>query len=311
MAVTILNNDFVLDAFGLPATLSCPIEVNQTSDPGITGFTVTYYENDNVTPLISNFPFTATVVQISSQQYRIDVTNYSATAIFGFKYRLTLTSSTGSTVDVYIVIGYSTNLVPTLWSNSPQTTDPLENFGEHLALTTPNANLVFRALFNATINAYEQIKNYIKYYSFKHKYLNDIIDLSIHGITPIASDTVVTYDANNNIETITTTYSGRIVKITNTYASSTITRLRKRNGSYTDLDSNTISLLDTFTVDIINGSSQLLYRLATVTINRSTGVYTNHLLSDYVESAGDTDPSNILSDYKYYRTSLMTGWTVE
>ena len=38
--------------------------------------------------------------------------------------------------------------------------------------------------------------------------------------------------------------------------------------------------------------------------------YSNPYLSDYVEANGDTDPSNMLSDYKYYRGYFITGWTV-
>jgi hypothetical protein len=69
-------------------------------------------------------------------------------------------------------------------------------------------------------------------------------------------------------------------------------------------------------VNAIDSSGNLIYNLGTVTLTRSSTptIYSIPYLKDYDSTlASDviaTDPDNILSDYKYYQTNTITGWTV-
>ena len=201
-------------------------------------------------------------------------------------------------------------MIPTNWDNSTQVTSDIQDFGQHNQLITATANNVFRSLLNTSLTALGQAKNAIKYYSFKNKYLNDIIDTVINGATPNPSNVVLTSDTNNNITAMNIIYDNRIVLITYNYIEADVERLQKRGAIYTLIDTTQATLLNSFTIDIVNSGGALIHRLATVQINRSYSIYFNQYLSDYIPVNGPDDPSNILSDYKYYRSNLITGWTV-
>ena len=302
---------FKVDISNLPETIDIPLTMDQSSDAEITECAVTYYDIDNITVITTDLPFMAVIAKGDSQNYILTISNYSASVIFGFNYRLTLTSDTSSTFDIYLELNFASKLIPTNWDNSNQSIDDISNFNSHKSLTTLTVNEIFRGLLNTSLTALGQVKNLIKFYYFKNRYLNDIIELTLAGINPEANSTTVSYNSDSKITTMIIVYAGRIIKITYTYTNISIVRLRKRGTVYTVLDDTGISsLVSSFTVAVVDSSDNVLYTLGTVTINRAETVYSNPYLSDYIEANGDTDPSNILSDYKYYRGYFITGWTV-
>lgn len=302
---------FKVDVSDLPETITIPLTLDQSSDAGITGCSITYYDIDNITAITTNLPFTATIVKVDTQNYNLVITGYSSSVIFGFNYKLTLTSNTSSAFDIYLELDFASKLIPDNWSNSSQLIGNISNFDAHKSLTSLTANEIFRSLLNTSLTSLGQVKNLIKYFYYKNRYLNDIIDLAMNGISPEANTSTITYNADGKISTVKITYANRIVKISYTYTNISIVRLRKRGSIYTVLDDTGISsMVSSFNISIVDSSDNVLYTLGTVTISRAETIYSNPYLSDYVEANGDTDPSNILSDYKYYRGYFITGWTV-
>lgn len=305
------DNIFKVDISDLPDSIAIPLTLDQSSDAGITGCNVTYYDVDNITVITTDLPFDAYISKEDSQNYILTINNYSASAIFGFNYRLTLTSNTSSTFDVYVELNFASKLTPDYWDNSSQSITDISNFNSHKSLTTLTVNEIFRSLLNTSLTALGQVKNLVKFYYFKNRYLNDIIELTLAGINPETNTTTVTYNSDSKITSSKIVYEGRIVKITYNYTNISVIRLRKRGAVYTVLDDTGISsLLSSFTVAVVDSNDVVLYTLGTVTINRAETIYSNPYLSDYIEANGDTDSSNILSDYKYYRGYFITGWSV-
>lgn len=315
-----LENNLKLNASGLNigsgATLTTNLTLDQRNIIPAT-FTVTVPPNGD-----ASVPYSATLIKITDQICQLTITFDQPIANVHFGENRTLViSSTSGNFNLNVEINYTNAFSSNNWTNTTAslTIDDVD-FKSPLNSTSINNRLL--SLLHSAITSLNQIKNYIQYYSFKEKYLSDIIDFALaSGNSMEPSTTTITTNANNNITSILKVYAtGRNrterILITYTYNDYDLIRLRKRDSVYTELYTDSINLLSSFTVDAVDSSNNLIYRLGTITINRSLSseIYSNPFLFDYNDSLPieivDKDPDNILSDYKYYKTYGITGWTV-
>lgn len=322
MSLNFIENDLKLDASGIniggSGTITTTLTLDQRNTIPAT-FTVTVPNNVDD----DSIPYTATLVKGTDNQtctLTITFSQPAANVRFGTTRTLTVSSSSGD-FSLNVEINYTNAYIANNWTNATASTT-LDNFSNKANLTSSPLNTKLLALLQSATNSLNQVKNYIKYYSFREKYLSDIIDFAIaSGSSMEATTGTITSNSDNNIISIVKDYEvGRNrterIKIEYTYGNYSIIRLRKRDSTYTELETTTMSLLDSFIVKAIDGSNNTIYKLGTVTITRSVTptIYSNPYLLDYDDSLPletiDTDPDNILSDYKYYKTNVITGWTV-
>ena len=311
--LTFLETNLKLDASGLNigggGVLTATLTVDQRYPiPTTPSFSVT----------VPGTAYSATVTKVTSQYCTLTITfNHPVASVhFGEIKTLVITETTNGSCNLNVEINYANDFVVSNWANSEASTsiDDIELRGP---LTSVSLNNRLRALLNTGVTALNQANNYIKYYSYKQKYLSDIVDFAIAGGSSLeSSSSAITYNTDGNITSIITTYANRKIKVTYTYASRSIKRLRKRNDVYSELTDETISLLDTLSVDTIDSSNLVIYNLGKIQINRSNTLTTYSIpyLKDYDATLPsdtiNTDPDNMLSDYKYYKTFTIIGWTI-
>lgn len=320
--LSFLENALKLDASGLNigggGQLIATLTLDQRSSIAISTFTVTVPPNED-----ASTPFSVTLVKTSSQLCTLTITfNQPIQNVrFGKNRTLLITANNSETFNLDIEINYTNSFSSSNWSNASAITD-LDDIDFKGPLTSASLNNRLLALLHSAITSANQIKNIFKYYSFKEKYLSDIIDFAISaGSSLEPSTSIITNNSNGDITSIIINYNtGRNrtekIKITYTYGDYTIKRLRKRNSTYTELTTEMISLLNSFRVDAIDNSENIIYNLGVITINRSADytIYNIPYLKEYNATLPpetiDIDPDNLLSDYKYYKTYTITGWTV-
>ena len=328
MSLAFLETSLLLDASGLTIggssnnTLTSTLTIDQRSSSGaLTAFTVAVSANTDTT-----YPFTPTLATSTDTKTCVLTLTFNqpiANVHFGNIYTLTITGADASTYSLTVEVNYANNYSDTNWTNTTNSSLLVADLDNKSSLSSLPLNNKLRSLLQSALTGLNQAYNYIKYYSYKEKYLNDIIDFAIAaGSSYESSSSVVTYNTAGQIATITTSYGNtsrartQNIIISYTYSNYTLNRLQLRSGIYSTLTTETISLISSFTVNAIDSSGNLVYNLGTITINRSSTptIYSIPYLLDYNSTlASDviaTDPDNILSDYKYYQTNTITGWTV-
>jgi hypothetical protein len=328
MSLAFLETGLLLDASGLTIggssnnTLTSNLTIDQRStSTALTSFTVTVSANTDTT-----LPFTPILAtSIDGKVCVLTLTfNQPITSVhFGNTYTLTITGADASTYTLSVIVNYANNYSDTNWTNTTNSSLLVADLDNKSSLSSLPLNNKLRSLLQSALTGLNQAYNYIKYYSYKEKYLNDIIDFAIAaGSSYESSTSTVTYNTSGQVATITTTYGNtsrprtQNIIISYTYANYTLNRLQLRSGIYTTLTTETVSLISGFTVNAIDGSGNLVYNLGTITLNRSLTptIYSIPYLLDYNSTLSSdviaTDPDNILSDYKYYQTNTITGWTI-
>lgn len=319
-----LETDLKVDASGLSigsgATISIPLTIDQRSTPAaLASFTVSVPNNSDTT-----VPFGISIVKTNTKICTLTVTFNQplANVHFGDVRAITITGADSSTYSLNLEIDNAVPYADVNWTNSADSLS-IADFNLRAPLTSLSLNNVLRPLFQAVITSLNQARLFIKFYAYKYKYLTDIIDFAIAAGSSFEPSTgTVTFNTDGSIATILTAYSNsnrprtQNIKITYTYSSYTLNRLQLRSGSYSILTTETVSLLSSFSIDAVDGSGNVIYNLGVVTVNRSSSptVYAVPYLLDYNPSLSSdtvaTDPGNILSDYKYYQTNTIIGWTV-
>lgn len=318
-----LDNKYVIDASG-HAFSGEVIELflyysNVTIPP--TSFTIQQYEIDNLTILDPiRQPYTITVNP--SDNYRALLTiqfNYGSTEInFGLSRKITITPDTGTAIDIYLTVDYVNQLREASWTNASDIVG-VEDIAFHGPFVSTTVNTILKAIYEVGLTAWNLITQFLTKYSFNDRYLSDIIDLAISANVALdPATTVITYNTDNTINTLITTYTGKYrsilrntkLRLSYGYAPQTVTRLQKRTVSgvttFTAQESSTVNMLNILTIDALDDSDVLLYNLAVITVNRTTQQYINPYLTDY-DINSNPDP---IADYKYYSMPVMTGWTV-
>ena len=283
--------------------------------------TVDIYDESNV-KLTANFPFTITTQSISASKiiFKITFDQPVANVKVGAIRKITIKAASGDTADVNLQVNYSGSYQSALWANSDDTleTDDIDLRGP---LTSKYINNRLKNILYTALAGVNRALEIVKKFNFKERYLSDLVDaIVLSGANPESSTNAIAYNADGSINTITSTYSTRTrfpnVKTFFTYASTSIQRVIKRSGSETYLTAETISVLSGIRVDAVDENGNTIFNIANVSITRNPDwfTYSSPFLKDYNDTlpieTRDSDPDNILSDYKYYRTHNITGWTV-
>lgn len=336
MSLTFLENTLYIDASGFTfggggtsIVLGLTLDQRSTIPTSFTSFDI--YDVDGSTILSSNFPFTINSLLkngSSNQNWLLTLTfdQSSDNIKFNFKRKIVLHANTGNTYTLYIIVDYANAYTLSSWTNDNSDITSLTEIDLHEGQISTNLNDRLKALLHTSLDGWNNAKNSIKYYYYKNKYLNDIIDVAVGvGVLPEKATGTITLNANGDISTLLINYPdrsfGNNILITFTYSSGsnyTISRMQKRSGviNPTPIESKIISLLNSFRIDSVDGSNNVIYNLAQVVITRSVNVLTVPFLSDYDSSlpSDSTDTAalaaNMLSDFKYYQTNTITGWTV-
>lgn len=318
--LSFLESSVAVDAsgksFGGADTVTANLTLDRRSSQAITSFTVAVPANGD-----SSVPYTATLTQISGYDYLLTIAldNPLANVHINEKRTLVITSNTSETFDLICEINFADPFILSNWSNSAEDV-VLTNIDNQSPDTTQTFNKRIRGLLRSAITGLNKAKYTIDRYKFRRN-LPDIIEFAIStGCLQLPSSAAITLTADGDIATCTTTYTSadrgvsQLILITYTYAPQTIKRLIKRSGNYQEVSTESINLLDTITVDALDGSSNIIYRIGTVTLNRVETIVPIPYLLDYNDTLPpetiNTDPDNIISDYKYYKTFTITGWTV-
>lgn len=316
--LTFLENDLKFDASGLT------IGVGSTSK---VSYTLTLDQNSTIpntfTVTTSGSPFTPTLTKINNQEYLLELTLNQplANIKFNTNHVLHIVADTTDTTDINVEINYANSFSESNWQNSADaiSVDDIDWKGPFTSLSLNNR---LRSILTNAINALNQARLNTKFYFFKEKYLSDIIEFAIEaGSTVEDSTAVITYNSDGTIDSIIKSYgSGRLrnqkIEIVYNYSNFNVTRIQKRGVVETTLETTVVSLVTSFDINALNNSGNLIYKLGTVTINRtgSPALYSVPYLKDYVDTGNplvdDILPDNIMSNYKYYKTNTITGWTV-
>lgn len=313
-----LETSLKLDASGLSIgsgsnnTLVASLTIDQRSTPfALTSFTATVPANFDAT-----VPYTLTVTKINTQLCTLTITFAQPVANVRFDEVRTITihGSNGDTYTLSLEVNYANAFVGTNWANSAESLS-IDDIDLRGPLTSNSLNNRLRGLLHSSITGLNQVRNYIKYYYYKEKYLNDIIDFAIMAGSGIeSSSTAVVFDTNGNITSLITTYGSRYVRVLYTYGNYALNRLAGVDQN-TPLTTETVSLLNSFTVQVVDAATvgaNVIYTLGVVTITRNLSQvnYSIPYLADYNNALPSSDPNNKLSNFKYYRTYTMTGWVV-
>ena len=277
------------------------------------------YDDSGLNIITSNLPYTLSITKISQFKYSLTVLfgNPVANVKFGINRKIVLTANNSDTSEVRILVGYSNNFIPSDWQNSTEDIT-INNISFKDGLNSSTISTKLKQLFFNSFNTLNLFKNHVKFYSYK-KHIEDILYTSIiTQCLPESSESVITKNSNGDTLTIVTTFGAGSrytkVKITYTYADYTVSQLRKRNGTVTILSTYTNSLLNSVKVDALDSSNNIIYNICQALINRTVSEFSIQDLADYNSSLPsdevDLDPDNLLSDYKYIQTSLISGWTI-
>jgi hypothetical protein len=312
-----LETDLTVDASGLNIggssnnSLAVPITIDQRSTlAALTSFTATVPNNADAT-----VPFTLSVTKLDTQYCTLNIIFNQPIANVHFNELrvITIHGSNGDTFTINITINYASTFTSANWTNSDETL-AIDDIDLRGALTSKSINNMFRALLSTSLTALNKAKNNAIYYYYKQRHLNDIIDFAIAGGSSFEpSSTVITYNSDGNVNSLITTYANRKLRITYNYTSYTLNRLSGADQT-TPLTTESVSLLSSFLIEVLDSANAVVYTLGTVTINRSVNTYSIPYLKDYNSTLPSdqiaTNPDNILSNYKYYKTNTITGWTV-
>ena len=118
----------------------------------------------------------------------------------------------------------------------------------------------------------------------------------------------------NNITSIITTYQiGRNrfqkIKINYTYGTYNLDRLKGSDNSII-VETTPVSLMTGFSIFTLDDSNNIIYTLGNIVIDRSLQTYEVTNVPDYDTDKPADYPDNLLSNYRSYRTLMITGWTV-
>lgn len=312
-----LETDLTVDASGLNIgggsnnSLAVPITIDKRSTlAALTSFTATVPNNVDTTA-----PFTLSVTKLDSQYCILNIIFNQPIANVHFNELrvITIHGSNGDTFTINVTPNYANAFTSANWTNSDETL-AIDDIDLRGALTSKSINNMFRALLSTSLTALNQAKNNAIYYYYKQKHLNDIIDFAIAGGSSFEPSTsTITYNSDGNASTIITTYANRKLRITYTYSSYTLNRISGVD-QITPLTTESISLLSSFVIEVLDNTNAVVYILGTITINRAVNTYSIPYLKDYNNTLPldqiAIDPDNILSNYKYYKTNTITGWTV-
>ena len=337
MSITFLETELYIDASkftigtgGTSITLKLTLDA-RSSAPGTFSFTI--YDTDGSTPLNANFPFTInSLVQDSNgapETWLLTITFDQAfdDINFNFRRKITLTEATNnSTFDIYVIADYANAYTLAGWDNTDTEIANFTDIDVHAGLISTQMNNRLKALLRTALAAWDSASLSLKYYYYKNKYLNDIIDVATGlGVLPENATSVVSTNSDGSIATIEITYPdrsfGNKILLSYIYSGSneyTVDRMQMRNGSLnpTPLATSAIVLLESISIDSVDNSGNVIYNLGQLILTRSINTLTIPFLSDYNSSlaSDSTDTSalaaNMLADFKYYQTSTITGWTV-
>lgn len=315
-----LESHLVIDASGLNfsemPSVSAGLTLDNRSAASIDSFTVTVPPNSDGT-----IPFSASMTK-TGQTCILKVTFDKPVENIGFnlKRNIKITANTGDFCDFTIEINYANSFVPNDWKNISNT-NALDDIDSGAPLNSKSINDRFMGLIRISATALNKATVALKLYAFKNKSLPDIIDFALMaGTCPLPATASIARNSNGDISTCVTTYSdpqrgiAQKIRINYNYASGQIIRCIKRNGSYLDQESTPTSLLNSITISALDSNDAVIYSLGSIIFARTQSVISIPYLKDY--DAGlpaekvQSDPDNILSNYKYYKTSLITGWTV-
>lgn len=325
MSIAFLDTEYIIDAssntIGNSVLLKIPYNLHLTSIVGNV-FVVTQYDIDNVTEITTNLPYTVMAMGNGSfpDFLFLNITfNQPISNIYFGLPRAIKIANNGISASILLTVNYANPVSSSNWGNASDSTT-LTNILVHGGLTSNGINTILKSIYQTGLTGWSKVNNAIKKFSFNDKYLQDIIDLAISaGVSTDNSNSTITYNSDGNIATLITIYdnafrSGRSkqLKLTYTYAPINTDRLQNRNGSYSILETKSSNQLSVLQIDALDVTGNIIFHIATVTMIRSLTVYKNPFLADYNASLANplTDPNNLLSDYKYYQTPVITGWTV-
>ena len=234
---------------------------------------------------------------------------------FGQLYKLHIVAPGGDYHDLFVELNYANKFVSTAWGNADEISSLVDDIDLKASLSSKPVNNRLRSLLQGIITSLNQAKQLYTLYRYKDKYLDDIINFAINtGNLYEPSVTSLTTDSNNNIATVITTYgAGRSttikLKLTYTYSNKNLDRLKGSNNTIV-LETKQVSTLDTIKIEVLSDADAVIYQLGEVSISRELKTYSISNVAAYDANKAPTDYENLLSDFRTYRTYVMTGWTV-
>ena len=315
-----LESHLAVDASGLnfsaSPSLSMGLAIDSRSNPAISTFTVEVPPNSDGT-----IPFSASMIKNGNIGIlKITFDKPVGNIGFNMKRSLNIIANTNESCPITIEINYANSFVPSDWKNISNT-DVLDDIDSGAPLNSKSINDRFMGLIRISATALNKAANALKMYSFKSKNLPDIIDFALMaGVSPISANANIIRNNNGDITSCIAVYANsergvsQKIRINYTYEAHQLIRCIKRGDTYLDQESSTVSLLKSISVYALDDSDAIIYNLGSVDFIRAQNVVAVPFLKDYnpglSPEAVQSDPDNILSNYKYYKTSLITGWTV-
>ena len=277
-----------------------------------------YFVDGDGNQITSNIPFSISITKSTNQLFTLTLdaslnTHFYPNSLYNVKI---INTANNDTYTITLKLDYFTSLNESLWQNSDKELYTLTNIGYKNDATSKEINNIFRSIINNTSFLYSKINNIFKLYN-QNKPIDDILSLVQTGIFPINSTVQISKNVNGDISSILISYTdnSKFILASYIYADYDIVRVVKKNGTSSDIETGSISLLNSINVsEVKSDESTVIRKIGTITINRSTSEFNNIFLSDYNASLSsdviDIDPNNILSEYKYYRTNTIVGYNV-
>jgi len=315
-----LESSVYLDAtgmsFGGGQTLTATLTLDRRSSITITSMSVTVPPNVD-----ASVPYVAAMSKVDDNRWLLTITlnNPLVNVHFGEKRTLTITGNNADTFALGVEVNYATPLAPNSWPNSTEIAE-LTQF-EKTGIQSSTLNNRLRSLLSTTTTALNAARHALKKIGFKNKSLPDVVDFIIAaGASPLSGTTVITRDGNGDVAFLITDYTdergvSQRIRVIYTYADYSLKRLIKRGTNFQEVTAESAKGLNTLTVEALDNNNALMYKIGVIAIKRENEVICNipHLkdYNDLLSPATlETDPSNQMSYYKYYKTFPMSGWTV-
>lgn len=267
--------------------------------------------------LTTDLPFTVSISQTDSQLFTLNL-DFSVGKYYPnhFYYIKILNTSNDDYYILNIKTDFFTPLSENLWTNSDNEIYEISGIQYKEKVTSKSLNNKFKALLNNTGYLFNKITKLYELYNHKSP-IDDVMALVQSGVFPINSTVTFTKNLNDDISTTLITYSdnSKCILATYNYSDYNIVRVTKKGSVTSDVETSSMPLLDSITISELKSDGVTLVKnIGTIEVKREPLEFNNVFLKDYDDSLSDEvidiDADNILSEYKYYRTDRISGYTV-
>lgn len=268
-------------------------------------------------------PYSATLIAVPDSSECVLTFTFDRPAnIVRFNYVRTLRIMRGgneTTLDVEI--NHADKFIIANWQNA-NNTNTIDDIDLRASLTSRIVNDRILGVFRVAKTALNRAVENARLYSFKRKSLPDIIDFALGiGACPTPGIAEIVRNANNDVEKVVIEYTSdergpfKRVAINYVYSDYNVTSVVKHGGPATNMLLKTTPLLNSININLLDSENKVAVELGSITIHRAEKEIAIDGLPDYNAALPpeeiNINPDNIISDFKYYKISVITGWTVK